>query len=146
MRNFCANFFRACGKKELADDLKEICIAFSERRFANLYNKLLVNNKLDAGGHEFLNRHILLRTKWARAYDDDGRRYGQMTNNMEECFNSVFKGVRALPVTAIVQYTFTKLNHYFLKYSKEMIGKLLERTRPSTSTSSHQRLIHSWNF
>ena len=54
MRHFCANFFRACGKKELADDLKEICIAFSERRFANLYKKLLVNNKLDAGGHEFL--------------------------------------------------------------------------------------------
>ena len=105
MRHFCANFFRACGKKELAEDLKNICLAFSERRFANLYNKLLVNNKLDAGGHDFLNRNILLRTKWARAYDDDGRRYGQMTNNMAECFNSIFKGVRALPVTAIVEYT-----------------------------------------
>ena len=72
-----------------------------------------------AGGYEFLNRHIELRTKWAQAFDDDGRRYGQMTSNMAEIFNMVLKGVRALPVTAIVQYTFEKLNVYFLKYSEE---------------------------
>ena len=29
------------------------------------------------------------------------------------------QGCLALPVTAIVEYTFTKLNHYFIKYSKE---------------------------
>ncbi|KAE8795952.1 hypothetical protein D1007_29145 [Hordeum vulgare] len=63
-----------------------------------------------------LPRHIELRPKWERAYDEDVRRYGQMTSNMEECFNRVLKGVRALPVTAIVQYTFDKLRAYFLKY------------------------------
>ena len=42
-----------------------------------------------------------------------------MTSNMAECFNNVLKGVRALPVTAIVQYTFDKLNVYFQKYSEE---------------------------
>ncbi|KAE8804870.1 hypothetical protein D1007_19109 [Hordeum vulgare] len=68
---------------------------------------------------EFLNRHIELRAKWARAYDEDGRRSGQMTSNMAECFNRVLKGVRALPVTTIVQYTFDKLRAYFLKYSQE---------------------------
>ena len=41
-----------------------------------------------------------------------------MTSNMAECFNNVIKGVRALPVTAIIEYTFTKLNAYFLKYSE----------------------------
>jgi hypothetical protein len=56
---------------------------------------------------------------WARAYNEDGRRYGQMTSNMAECFNNVLKGVRALPVTAIIQYTFEKLNVYFQKYIEE---------------------------
>src|ERR1043165_9723692 len=92
---------------------------FLRTSFRKLVQQIACEQQVGCGGHEFLNRNILLRTKWARAYDDDGRRYGQMTNNMAECFNSVFKGVRALPVIAIVQYTWTKLNHYFLKYSKE---------------------------
>ncbi|XP_071678363.1 uncharacterized protein [Lolium perenne] len=62
---------------------------------------------------------ILNAVKWARAYDEDGRRYGQMTSNMAECFNNVLKGVRALPVTAIIQYTFEKLNVYFQNYTDE---------------------------
>ena len=119
MRHFCSNFYRACGSKEFSDDLQDCCLAFSEKRFANLYNTLLANRSLNAGGQEFLNRHIPFTKKWARAFDEDGRRYGQMTSNMAECFNKVLKGVRALPVTAIVQYTFTKLNEYFLKYSLE---------------------------
>ena len=40
-----------------------------------------------------------------------------MTSNMVECFNNVLKGVRSLPVTAILKYTFIKLNEYFLKHS-----------------------------
>ena len=42
-----------------------------------------------------------------------------MTSNMAECFNRVLKGARGLPVTAIVQYTFDKMNAYFVKYSME---------------------------
>ena len=41
-----------------------------------------------------------------------------MTSNMVECFNNVLKGVRSLPVTAILKYTFIKLNEYFLKHSE----------------------------
>ena len=47
------------------------------------------------------------------AHDDGGWRYGDMTSNLVECFNNVLKGARALPVTAIVEYTFFKLNEYF---------------------------------
>jgi hypothetical protein len=119
MRHFCSNFYRACGSKELTDDLRDCCLAFLDRRFANLYIKLTSNRKLDANGQAFLNRHIQDRIKWARAYDENGRRYGQMTSNMAECFNKVLKGVRVLPVTAIVRYIFDKLNEYFLKYSDE---------------------------
>jgi hypothetical protein len=88
-------------------------------RFAILYNKLVAQKILTPGGFEFLNRHLELRVKWARAYDEGGTRYGQMTSNMAKCFNNVLKGVRALPVTAIVQYTLDKLNAYFLEYSME---------------------------
>ena len=52
-----------------------------------------------------------------------------MTSNMAECFNKVLKGVRALPVTAIVQYTFEKLNVYFQKYTEKTekeIAQMLE--------------------
>jgi hypothetical protein len=80
---------------------------------------LISNRKLDAKGQAFLTRHIQDRTKWARAYDENGWRYGQITSNMAECFNKVLKGVRTLLVMAIVQYTFDKLNEYFLNYSNE---------------------------
>ncbi|KAE8779722.1 hypothetical protein D1007_47295 [Hordeum vulgare] len=91
--------------------------------------KALFHYEVKYGGLEFLNRHIELRAKWARAYDEDGRRYGQMTSNMAECFNRVLKGVHALPVTAIVQYTFDKLRAYFLKYSQETDDQIAEENK-----------------
>jgi hypothetical protein len=80
MRHFCANFYRACKNKELSDLLQDCCIAYSERGFTNLYNRLLKNKDLNAGGYEFVGRHLIFWSKWARAYDEDGRRYGQTTS------------------------------------------------------------------
>ena len=37
-----------------------------------------------------------------------------MTTNMYEVFNSVLKGARSLPITALVQLTFFRLNSYFV--------------------------------
>ena len=45
---------------------------------------------------------------------DGGRIYGIMTTNILEVFNSVLKGARSLPVTALVQLTFFRLNSYFV--------------------------------
>jgi hypothetical protein len=42
-----------------------------------------------------------------------------MTSNMVDCFNNVLKGVRALLVIAIAEYTFQKLSAYFQKHSME---------------------------
>ena len=122
MRHFVSNFYKACGNKELSDDLKDCCLAFTERHFVRLYNRLLTLTS--PGGREFLLRHESQRHKWTRAFDTDGRRYGDMTSNMAECFNNVLRGVRALPVTAIVQYTFDKLNEYFQKYSEETFEQI----------------------
>ena len=50
---------------------------------------------------------------WALSHDE-GRRYGIMTTNMLEVFNSVLKGARSLPLIALVQLTFFHLNSYFV--------------------------------
>ena len=50
---------------------------------------------------------------WALSHDG-GRRYGIMTTNMSEVFNSVLKGARSLPISALVQLTFSRLNSYFV--------------------------------
>jgi hypothetical protein len=52
-----------------------------------------------------------------------------MTSNMVECFNMVLKGVRALSVMAIVQYTFDKMNVYFLKYSLAMDKQIVRENK-----------------
>ena len=55
------------------------------------------------------------KAQWALAYDEGGFRYGIMTTNSSESFNSVFTGVRSLPVSGIVEFSFHKCNEYFVK-------------------------------
>jgi hypothetical protein len=50
----------------------------------------------------------------ALAFDEGDSRYGIMTTNISEVFNFVLKGIRALPVSGIVDYTFHKCNEYFV--------------------------------
>ena len=50
--------------------------------------------------------------KWVLSHDG-GRRYGIMTTNISEVFNGVLKGARNLPITALVQLTFYRVNNYF---------------------------------
>jgi hypothetical protein len=59
------------------------------------------------------------KEKWARLFDTGGRRFGFMTNNFAESFNNVLRGIRKLPVTAIVAYTFSKSNAWFVDRHKE---------------------------
>ena len=51
--------------------------------------------------------------KWTRAYDNGGWRYEFQTSNMAESFNSVLKGIHAMPVNAIVSFTFYRLVAWF---------------------------------
>jgi hypothetical protein len=54
------------------------------------------------------------KSKWALAFDEGGSRYGIMATNISEVFNFVLKGICALPVSGIVDYTFHKCNKYFV--------------------------------
>ncbi|XP_061373037.1 uncharacterized protein LOC133315423 [Gastrolobium bilobum] len=59
------------------------------------------------------------KEKWSRAYNVDGRHYCHMTTNLSECVNSIFKGARGMPITALVKHTYSKLVHYFVKRGHE---------------------------
>jgi len=51
--------------------------------------------------------------KWCRAYDDGGWRWEFQTSNMAESFNSILKGIRGMPVTGIVAFTFSRLVEWY---------------------------------
>lgn len=51
-------------------------------------------------------------SKWALAHDT-GARYDIMTTNMSEVYHGVLKGVRALPVTALILETWNRTLTYF---------------------------------
>ena len=55
------------------------------------------------------------KAQWVLAYDEGGFRYGIMTTNSSASFNRVFTGVRSLPVSRIVEFSFHKCNEYFVK-------------------------------
>ena len=61
--------------------------------------------------------------KWALSHDG-GRTYGIMTTNMYEIFNSVLKGAQILPITALVQLTFFRLNSYFVARREQGYNRL----------------------
>ena len=57
---------------------------------------------------------------WALSHDG-GKRYRIMTTNMSEVFNSVLKGACSLPLTALVQLTFSHLNNYFVPKGNKVL-------------------------
>ncbi|XP_072087150.1 uncharacterized protein [Arachis hypogaea] len=61
--------------------------------------------------------------RWVLAFDG-GHRWGDMTTNLVECTNSVLKGARNLPVTALVRSTFYRLNELFTWKSTETHERL----------------------
>uniref|UniRef100_J3MRY8 MULE transposase domain-containing protein n=1 Tax=Oryza brachyantha TaxID=4533 RepID=J3MRY8_ORYBR len=54
------------------------------------------------------------RTKWAQAYDEGSARYEMMTTNVAEVMNNVLGVTRAMPMSAILEFTFKKCNKHFV--------------------------------
>ena len=55
---------------------------------------------------------------WTQSHDG-GRRFGTMTTNISECFNDILKGAWGLPITALIEFTWSKLVEYFHDQHKE---------------------------
>ena len=58
-----------------------------------------------------------------------GFRFGIMTTNSLESFNRVFTGVRSLPMSRIVEFSFHKCNEYFVKRWKLAQRNIAEQGR-----------------
>ena len=72
-----------------------------------------LKTKTNAEGRDGLRGLMRDVDKWSRAHDS-GWRYSFQTSNMAECFNGLLKGSRALPVIAIVAFTFYKCVKWFM--------------------------------
>ena len=74
---------------------------------------------------------------------DGSRRYGIMTTNMSEVFNSVLKGARSLPISALVQLTFSRLNSYFVARREQGAARLAsdEQFTPYVDAQIQGRVI-----
>ncbi|XP_025692505.1 uncharacterized protein [Arachis hypogaea] len=70
---------------------------------------------------DWLNR--IPREQYVLAFDG-GYRWGHMTTNLVECINSVLKGARNLPVTALVKATFYRLNELFTRKRAEAEARI----------------------
>jgi len=102
-RHFAANIWERHRSDKVKGRLKLLCAAKAERTFDLRFRKL--KELMNEDATEWLEQHMDNKSKWALAFDD-GSRYGTCNTNVSEVLNKVLKGIRPLPVAAIVEYTF----------------------------------------
>ena len=108
MLHFASNFMTRFKDNILKNLVCRAVLASTERKFNKHMNTI---GRINPEALQWLEAVPL--QLWALSHDG-GRRYGLMTTNISEVFNSVLKGARSLPVTALVQLTFFRLNGYFV--------------------------------
>ena len=111
MRHFAANIWQRQKSKKVIKQLKLVCASKVEKTFETRLAKL--KGMMNEPATIWLEDQMENKFKWALAYDD-GSRYVVFNTNISEVLNKVLKGVRAMPVSAIVEYTFYKINSYFV--------------------------------
>jgi hypothetical protein len=72
-----------------------------------------LDKMLNQAGKAWLEEQMEQKAKWALAYDKGGFRYDIMTTNSLESFNHVFTGVRSLPMSGIVEFSFSEVQRIF---------------------------------
>ena len=109
MRHFASNFMTRFKDKILKNLVCKATLASTEGKFNKHMNTI---GRINSEALQWLEAIPL--QLWALSHDE-GRRYGLMTANISEVFNSVLKGAHSLPVTALVQLTFFRLNGSLLQ-------------------------------
>ncbi|KAK6153435.1 hypothetical protein DH2020_013074 [Rehmannia glutinosa] len=86
--------------------LKDLCWQAGAHVRIRTFEKIMEEiKKYSEDTHSYLD--AIDKTKWTLSHDD-GRRYGILTTNISECMNSVLKGARRLPISALVRFTLTR--------------------------------------
>jgi hypothetical protein len=88
--------------------LQALCKVKEENKFEARMKEL--EKILNDDAKAWLFEQLSEKSKLSLAFDEGGSRYGIMTTNISEVFNFILKGIRSLPVSSIVDYTFHKCN------------------------------------
>ncbi|RYR13981.1 hypothetical protein Ahy_B04g070687 isoform Q [Arachis hypogaea] len=109
----------------LISDRHESINAAVERRYSRTVREYEVRyQRLRERGEAYTNwLNRIPREQYVLAFDG-GYRWGHMTTNLVECINSVLKGARNLPVTALVKATFYRLNELFTRKRLEAEARI----------------------
>ena len=99
-------------EQESRVQLKLVCAAKAVRTFDIRLEKL--KTMMNAEATAWLEEQMVNKHKLTNAFDEGGAKYGVQNTNISEVLNKVFKDIHALPVSAIVEYTFYKVNSYFV--------------------------------
>ena len=118
MRHLATNFMTWFKDKLLKNLVCRAALVSIERKF----NKHMPTiGRINSEAQQWL--EAILFQLWTLSHDG-GRRYGIMTTNMSEVFDSVLKGAYSLPFITLVQLTFFRLNSYFVAIREQGANRL----------------------
>ncbi|XP_057530544.1 uncharacterized protein LOC130808979 [Amaranthus tricolor] len=120
LRHLLSNFNRAMGNVRLK---KLFGKTAEQRQQVKLMNglKAIATAKREA---IFWIDDVGDMSKWSLCHDG-GHRYGVTNTNLAEVFNYVMKGVRFLPLTTLVEFSFYRVNDYFVQRRERASAWLL---------------------
>jgi hypothetical protein len=110
-RHLAENLLRKDGVKDNFDRFMIACRQLEDKHFLEILEK--IRTASNAEGRQWLSGLMKDVHKWTRAHDKGGWRYEFQCSNMAESFNKLLLGIRAMPVNAIVIFSFYKLNEFF---------------------------------
>jgi hypothetical protein len=115
--HFATNIWKKQQSKEVIIRLKALCKVKEEKKFEARLKEL--EKILNYVAKTWFFEQLPKKSKWALAFDEGGSQYGIMTTNISEVSHFILKGIRSIPVSGIVDYTFHKCNEYFVSRWKK---------------------------
>jgi hypothetical protein len=125
--HFATNIWKKQRSKEVIVRLKALCKVKEEKKFEARLKEL--EKVLNNDGKAWLFEQFPEISKWALAFGEGGSRYGVMTTKISDVFNFILKGIRSLPVSGIMDYTFHKCNEYFISRWEKACNSLANGER-----------------
>ncbi|XP_055961213.1 uncharacterized protein LOC126674857 [Mercurialis annua] len=129
IRHLASNFNTHFRDKDLKKLAEKAGRAYQKKKFTR-YMKIMKIKSPD--GYKYLmNKEVLKKNQWARAYDVNGQRHNAMTTNYAESVNATLKNIRGLPITAMIEAIFRKLVEKYISrwnFYKSLIVKDIEYT------------------
>ena len=118
IRHLASNFMTRFKDKLLKNLVCRVALPTTQRKFNR---HMATIGRINSKAQHWLETIPL--ELWALSHDG-GRRYGIMTTNMSEVFNSDLKGARNSPIPVLVQLTFFRLNSYFVARREQGANRL----------------------